>query len=295
MNAINKSRANAAKNTSAVKVKKPLLKRWWFWLIVGILFVGVILSVILVSLNLSQHTRAVMLHPDFTFSSNLAVRNCQDEELLSGYPDAVGRAEYCEEYIENLSNNNKINSGGNVALKPMLYLYPQQTMNVRVVMKFPNRITVDYPEYGKDGWDVLAQTNGTLTDSKGINYYGLYWDETQAKQVNFAEGFYVTAGDAVTFLEEKLKQIGLNDRERNEFIVFWLPILERNGKSLIYFELTDELQADNTLTVSPKPDSLLRVRMHVKKVNAQVAVAEQTLPHFDRKGFVVVEWGGVDQ
>ena len=49
--------------------------------------------------------------------------------------------------------------------------------------------------------------------------------------------------------------------------MYWLPILEQNQKSLVYFETTESLQKENELIISPKPDSLLRIRMHVKKVN----------------------------
>ena len=99
--------------------------------------------------------------------------------------------------------------------------------------------------------------------------------------------------DAIEFLEEKLSIIGLNDRERNEFIMYWLPILESNKKSLVYFELTESKEKYNKLIINPKPDSLLRITMHVKKVNRKINVKEQELPTFNRVGFVAVEWGGV--
>ena len=94
-------------------------------------------------------------------------------------------------------------------------------------------------------------------------------------------------------LEEKLSIIGLNAKERNEFIMYWLPVLEKNKKSLVYFELTKERDSYNKLIIRPKPDSLLRVAMHVKKVNKKTSIKEEVLPKFDRKGFTAVEWGGV--
>lgn len=106
------------------------------------------------------------------------------------------------------------------------------------------------------------------------------------------EGFYVTKDSAIDFLEDKLSIIGLNDREKNEFIMYWLPILENNGKSLVYFELTSEREKSNKLIIEPKPDSLLRINMHIKKVSRKINIKEQNLVSFDRKGFVAVEWGG---
>lgn len=175
--------------------------------------------------------------------------------------------------------------------KPILYLYPTQPTDVSVEMDRPEIIITDYPEYG-DGWRVTAQPNGDLTDSNGKYYYGLYWDEHLPTDNDFSTGFYVTKESATSFLEEKMSQIGLSDRERNEFIMYWLPILERNGQSLVYFELTEERQKNNKLTINPKPDSLLRVLTHIKKVSGPVEIKEQPLPQFERKGFTAVEWGG---
>ena len=58
------------------------------------------------------------------------------------------------------------------------------------------------------------------------------------------------------------------------------------------FAYTDELQADNELKISPKPDSLLRVRIFVEKTDSNPNLPEPTINHFERNGFTAVEWGG---
>jgi hypothetical protein len=75
--------------------------------------------------------------------------------------------------------------------------------------------------------------------------------------------------------------------------MYWLPILEKNGKSLVYFELTEERNSNSPINIEPKPDSLLRVAIHVKKVDTKINIKEQKLTTFKRTGFVAVEWGGV--
>ena len=176
--------------------------------------------------------------------------------------------------------------------KPVLYLYPKKTTKVTVDFEHEDQLTTTYPKF-KDNWVVTAKPNGDLYDAKGNYYYGLYWEEDQNHLVDFREGFYVTKENAIEFLEEKLTTIGLNARERNEFIMYWLPILEKNGQSLVYFELTEERDSYNKLEITPAPDSLLRVAIHVKKVNNKVNIKEQKLPTFERTGFTAVEWGGV--
>ena len=176
--------------------------------------------------------------------------------------------------------------------KPVLYLYPTKKTNITVSFENKNNLTTTYPKY-KDKWEVTAYPNGDLYDKDGKYYYGLYWEEKKNHNIDFSEGFYVTKENAINFLEEKLAQIGLNNKERNEFIMYWLPILEKNEKNLVYFELTEERDQNSKLNITPKPDSLLRVAIHVKKVNKESKIKEQKIQSFKRNGFVAIEWGGV--
>lgn len=175
--------------------------------------------------------------------------------------------------------------------KPILYLYPEEETEVSVRFARPELLTTTYPKYANE-WKVVAQPNGDLRDSEGNYYYGLYWEEQEAYK-EFNDGFYVEKDNAIEFLEEKLEALGLNDRERNEFIMYWLPILEKNEKNFVHFEFTEELQAENALIISPAPDSILRINMTVQKVEENPNLPEQELPSFERKGFTVVEWGGI--
>lgn len=176
--------------------------------------------------------------------------------------------------------------------KPVLYLYPEETTEVTINFEHEDNLTTTYPKF-KDEWKVTAHPNGDLYDAFGKYYYGLYWEESSNHKIDFTEGFYVSKDNAISFLEEKLSIIGLNDKERNEFIMYWLPILEKNEHSLVYFELTEERDSFNKLKISPKPDSLLRMAIHVKKVNGSQNIKEQKLTTFTRTGFTVVEWGGI--
>lgn len=176
--------------------------------------------------------------------------------------------------------------------KPVLYLYPQDTTDVEVNFEHEENLTTTYPKF-KDSWQVEAHNNGNLYDKNGKYYYALYWEEKKNHNVSFDTGYYVTKDNAINFLEEKLTLIGLNDKEKNEFIMYWLPILENNEQSLVYFELTQERESYNKIQITPQPDSLLRMAIHVKKVNKPVNIPPQHLEKFERKGFVAVEWGGV--
>ncbi len=205
-------------------------------------------------------------------------------------PASLGYEYY---YIPKTKETGKIATYIGGYAKPVLYLYPKND-NTKVSVSFakPSLLTTTYPKY-KSNWEVVANKNGDLYDYNNQYYYGLYWEEIGSTNVDFSEGFYVTKDNAIEFLEEKLSIIGLNDRERNEFIMYWLPVLEKNGKNLVYFELTNSRENYNKLIINPKPDSLLRVAIHVKKVDKKTKIKEEKLTTFERKGFAAIEWGGV--
>lgn len=179
----------------------------------------------------------------------------------------------------------------NIAYKPVLYLYPEQEEKVTVTFEHPENLLTTYPKY-KSEWKVTAEPDGSLYDGNEKYYYALYWDEKNIPKEKFEEGFFVTKENAIEFLETTLTQIGLIPREQNEFIMYWLPILEQNEKSIVNYTLTEERQEENELMITPKPDSLLRVAINIKKVDKKVNIKEQKLPHFTREGFTAVEWGG---
>ena len=101
----------------------------------------------------------------------------------------------------------------------------------------------------------------------------------------------VKGSDAAGFLREKLAYMGLEPREYNEFIVYWLPLMEKNRYNLVSFQ--GAAYTDNAvLSVTPEPDSVLRVFMAFKPLSRPIYIPPQELAPFERKGFTVIEWGG---
>lgn len=177
--------------------------------------------------------------------------------------------------------------------KPVIYLYPAKEQTVHVQLGFKGSLTCTYPEY-KNGWTVKAKPDGTLTDlSDGRTYSYLYWEGTSRNQWDMSHGFVVKGSDTAEFLRQKLAYMGLKSKEYNEFIVYWLPILQKSKYNLIAFAGKD-YENLAPLKISPKPDSVLRVMMLYQPLNRPVSVPPQTLKPFVRKGFTVVEWGGTE-
>jgi len=174
--------------------------------------------------------------------------------------------------------------------KPVIYLYPEEETEVTVTLDFDGALTCTYPEYN-NGWRVTASPDGTLRDESGTEYNYLYWEGVSDIDFDFSKGFCVKGEDTATFLEKALSMLGLTRREANEFIVYWLPLMENNPYNLISFQGSTYTDAA-ALNVTPEPDTVLRVYMAWKALDAPVEIEPQELISPERVGFTVVEWGG---
>lgn len=201
-----------------------------------------------------------------------------DEDCMCAAPPGVKQCKNCNPGVD---------------YKPMIYLYPEEKTNITVKLGYPELITTDYPSY-KNGWNVIAYPNGNL-EIGNRNYYALYY-ESQNK-INFDKndvGFVVESNRIADFLEEKLAILGLNEKESEEFIVYWLPKLQTTNYAYIRFATENEISENMPLEVDPKPDTTIRVLMLYKGLNKAESIAEQTLTNTKRSGYTVVEWGGTE-
>ncbi len=186
-------------------------------------------------------------------------------------------------------------SGGNpeqqaTDAKPVIYLYPATETEVQVRLDYQGELCCTYPSY-QEGWRVIAQPDGTLLDEAGQRYNYLYWEGRDNSAYDFSQGFCVPGEETAAFLEDALAGLGLNRREANEFIVYWLPQMEGNPWNLISFQ-TEAYTQRAKLEISPAPDTLIRVFMAWKPLEAPVEPEPQVLSAPERVGFTVVEWGG---
>jgi hypothetical protein len=179
--------------------------------------------------------------------------------------------------------------------KPIIYLYPTEKTNVTVKLGRSENITSSYPKYNKF-WNVIAETNGRLTDiTTGRELYSLYYECISNIDLKVEQdGFIIKGEDTAKFLEEKLRILGLTDREAEEFIIYWLPRLENNNYNYIRFATLNQINEIMPLEITPNPDTIIRILMEFKSLDKPIDVMEQELATPERIGFTVVEWGGVE-
>lgn len=186
----------------------------------------------------------------------------------------------------------KLRESNDVMLKPIIYLYPEKTQEIEVQLDYDGVLTHTYPKY-TGRWKVTANPDGALFDTKNQEYYALYWEGNPNKDYTINEGFVVPGEQTIDFLENTLSRLGLNRKEANEFIIYWLPKMENNPYNLIHFSTT-QYEEMARLNITPTPETLIRVMMVFKPLDNPIKIKKQNLNSMSkkRKGFTVVEWGG---
>lgn len=177
--------------------------------------------------------------------------------------------------------------------KPVIYAYPDEETMIFVTLSNPDVLTCTYPDY-REGWTVTAAPDGTLTTTDGKELYALYWEGTRKMPSRKETGFCLKSEEIAGFLEDSLTTLGLSAREREEFIIYWLPRLTTYSYVYLYFETMEEINANQTLNIIPAPDTLIRVSMVWQGLDAPISVTPQVLTPATRDGFVAVEWGGTE-
>ena len=220
--------------------------------------------------------------------NNTCIKKCPDNQIRVGNK--------CQECLPRYYKNEEYNKciRNRVLRKSVIYLYPKETMDISVQLNIKNsKFTTIYPKFnGKNTWNVRAKPNGDIL-IKDKTYPYLFWEAESYAPQETNEGFIVSEKNAEKFLEEKLELLGLNEKEKTDFITYWLPVLLRNKLSLCSFQskkFFDNLE----LNITPKPDSLIRVFLTIKKLDTPINIKEQKLVSNERKGFTVIEWGGSD-
>ncbi len=202
------------------------------------------------------------------------------------YQDSLGR------WIE--FENNEIVPAAECG-KPVIYLYPEEEMQIDVMIEPQGGFTYTEPVYD-DGWSVIAQTDGTLTNLKdGKEYTYLFWEGRGG--VYSAPKYYwvVEQAEVERFLIKTLGKYGLNNQEIFDFMEFWYPRMQEAPYYKIGFHGTQVMDAIAPMKLSVEPDSIFRILMDFTELNEPIASNPMKIETFDREGFTVVEWGGVIQ
>lgn len=195
--------------------------------------------------------------------------------------------------------------------KPVVYLYPQKPtlLNFKINPK-DGFVTVSDPPYDPEtGWTVLARPDGTLTlfnhpDSPNLPDYPYLYYETMVKGYQIPkEGWAIKKENLASFFNEILPQVGLNEKESQDFTEYWIPRLENEVSTDYIFitfipqsqiETVDSFEITQPFNQTIQPSISIRVRAYFKPLKEWQEVTPQIFPFLPkRQGFTVIEWGGI--
>lgn len=177
--------------------------------------------------------------------------------------------------------------------KPVIYLYPEATTTVSVELSPVGGFSKTEPTYD-DGWNVIATPQGDLTEIKtGKAYPYLFWEGRGGIYETPEKGFAVKRENIHSFLVEKLTKLGLNKKERDDFIEFWEPRMKSAPYYFVTFMTNSTMDKLAPMTVTPAPTTVIRILMDFTPLEKRIATQEYEIVTPKRNGFTVVEWGGV--
>lgn len=172
--------------------------------------------------------------------------------------------------------------------KPAIYLYPAKKSIVNVSLRINGTITKTIPAYN-EGWRVTVNPAGMIEGTYDYLFY-----EADLKTISLPkEGWVVAYNELNRWFDLNLAKLGLNAKEKKQFKEYWMKELP----SAPYYKiqlLDEQFLSDNmALTITPKPDAILRLNFYFTPMKQAVTIKEPPIKPFIRKGFIAVEWGGI--
>jgi hypothetical protein len=192
-------------------------------------------------------------------------------------------------------------SGRNIMVdKPVIYAYSEKPIDFTLKVIPQGVLTFTYPQLPADNtWKMKTDQSGNLTAANGSNYPYLFWESNQnaylvsGKKSNSCE--IVAQNTLIYYLEKNLIDLGLNAKERTDFITFWAPKLQKFKIIQVQFFVDDNCEVIGKLEINPKPDHLRRVYAifnEVTIISNQFVNRPLDVKPLRRNGFTVIEWGG---
>ena len=210
----------------------------------------------------------------------------------------VWNYDFKSQHVVTLNFNSGANNLMLISDKPVIYLYSDIEISATLKLDYHGDITFTYPQLDSE-WRVKISETGL--EHKGKPYPYLFWEgESSSLHMNersdhSVDGEIVENNSVISFLEQKLDELGFNSNEKTDFITFWGPRMIKSNYCLVQFVLDDDYEKQiASLTIQPKPDASRRVYMYFKAFDEvpEFEVHPQSFKSFERKGFALLEWGG---
>jgi len=178
--------------------------------------------------------------------------------------------------------------------EPIVYFYPPHPMTVHYQLGANVALAHTQPPMPNNGITLEARPGGTFADVTGRRHSWLFWEGTSSRAPHPGTGDVVRREDVAAYFSRVLPVLGLQGREIEDFKDAWIPRLSATPYYLIHFYSAAEVEVRAPVTVTPAPDSNLRLLMDALPLQEEVDAPSSPLPQPPARGaFAVVEWGGI--
>lgn len=174
-------------------------------------------------------------------------------------------------------------------LKPNIYIYPETKISLHVSIIFPRGGSVieSIPLY-ENGWNIEVEPSGKINNI----YDYLFYESENPDLCQYRSGWIVKKDDLTSFFTQNMLATGFIQKEIDDFIEYWIPLLNNYSSYAIYPQYDFDIEKMIQLNFSYKPDRMLRLFYVIKGLHHdQVSIAVPNIPRFVRNGFTVAEWG----
>jgi hypothetical protein len=173
--------------------------------------------------------------------------------------------------------------------KPNIYLYPEKKTKMTVSLDLPEggKVTESIPSYPKKWKNIRVKPDGTINRK----YDFLFYEADLPGDWQFDKGWVVAQKDLKFFFQNNLRDYGFNKKEIKDFTDWWVARLKDHPYYEIYPQHTAKIESIVPLRINKEFDSLLRLFYFVDGADDKRVLPEPKIPEFERKGFVVTEWG----
>jgi len=195
---------------------------------------------------------------------------------------------------------------------PVIYFYNEKEIeySIKFNMKKNQKLTFSDPNYTPDsGWKFVSKPDGRLVFNKEreeSHYPYLYYTFDTPKSSIPSKwklsGFIVKKGKVIQFLREKLSFLGLNYREKGDFILYWAEKLLKHEAVYIHFLVDKEVNELLPMTTYSNVDlssiKERRIFMIYSPCSKDKSIPTQDLtlyPKINREldKNLIIEWGGL--
>jgi hypothetical protein len=231
--------------------------------------------------------------PDPTFADSKIVSDTEEDTFfatISGITletDFYVRA-YAINATDTVYGSNMFT--GPVALKPNIYIYPTEKMQLSVNLSFPlgGNILTSIPDYNT-GWNVTVEPSGEIDNI----YTYLFYESSQPAVWQTESGWQVKQAELTRFFTSNLVSYGFSEQEIIDFIDYWIPLFKDKEYYTIYPQTNVEIDQVISINFSTPPDKIMRLFYLVKGFDNKpiIELEEPVIPTFEPTGFYVTEWG----